>query len=84
MNIKYLTYTSFTVHSTGRGENGRTPIKTFIFSQGKWSSYSGEAFDSNRDLEVQNQLDKEFEHIRRDSILKQARSRESAKKVWVC
>lgn len=84
MQMKYLVYTSFTIHSTGRGENGRTPIKTFVFSGGRWNSYPGEVMDSDQDFKIQNQLDTELEYIRRDSILKQVRSRDSAKKVWVC
>jgi hypothetical protein len=71
--------TSFSIHSTGRNQEQRTPMAYFQYRNGIWTVSYGERFDSPVDRIQMKEFNEEMEKLRREFIQKDTRSEQSAK-----
>lgn len=71
----------FTIASTGKNENDRTPISHYLIRNGEVTIYPGELLDSESDFESFATMNRDAEEFRRDHIIKQVRSEQEARNI---
>jgi|GEM_PF-2866284 len=80
---KYFFETQWYIHSTGRDDEGRTPLIMYHIQGREVSVFTGQTLNSEKDIEAITKMSNEMAKVHQDFLHKQAHSELEASKIFL-